>query len=92
MQDNNAFAGLSMVSISADNGASITGFDNTTYGANKPFNFVAPANPGPGPLTVTITYTIRDAAGNVTTTTQTVDVDAVDNTPSYVSNNISLTT
>lgn len=79
--NNNVFADASAISISADNGASITGFDNSSYGT-KSFNFVAPVNPGPGPLTITITYTITDAAGNVTTTTQTVDVDAaVNNNP-----------
>lgn len=83
MTDNNPFVGAAAVSISADNGASITGFDNTSYGIGKPFNFVAPVNPaGSGPLTVTITYTITDAAGNITTQTQTVDVaEAPNNNP-----------
>lgn len=88
MTDNNPFAGAAAVSISANNGASITGFDNTSYGLNKAFNFVAPVNPaGSGVLTVTITYTITDAAGNITTATQQVDVaEAANNLP--VANNV----
>ena len=79
MTDNAAFAGASAISISANNGASITGFDNSSYGT-KAFNLVAPVNPnGSGPLTITITYSITDAAGNVTTTTQTVDIDEAPN-------------
>ena len=84
MNDNNAFAGSSVVSISASVG-SITGFDSSSYGINKPFNYVAPVNPnGSGPLTVTLTYTIRDAANNLTTQIQSFDVaeaPAVNNPP-----------
>lgn len=90
MTDNSPFAGAAAVSVSADNGASITGFDNTSYGIGKPFNFVAPVNPaGSGPITITITYTITDAAGNITTQTQNVDVaEAANNNP--VANNVTL--
>lgn len=85
MADNNAFTGSSAVSITANNGATISGFDNTSYGANKPFNLVAPANPGPGALTVTVTYSVTDRAENVTTATLDVVVAAVALPAGYLS-------
>ncbi|MDP2103791.1 MAG: Ig domain-containing protein, partial [Candidatus Gracilibacteria bacterium] len=83
MQDNNAlFTGSSMVSITTTYG-SITGFDSSDYGDNKPFNYVAPVNDTGAPVFTTITYTIRDAAGNETTYTDNfmVEVAVANNAP-----------
>lgn len=62
------------VSITVDNGASITGFTGA-YGA-RGFNLVAPVDTSGNPITVTITYSVTDNAGNVTTTTQGVSVES----------------
>ncbi|EKD30020.1 MAG: hemolysin-type calcium-binding repeat family protein 3, partial [uncultured bacterium (gcode 4)] len=83
MQDNNAlFTGSSMVSITTTYG-SITGFDSSDYGDNKPFNYVAPVNNTGEPQPASITYTIRDAAGNQTTFTDNflVEVAVANNAP-----------
>ena len=72
------------VSITADNGAAITGFSGA-YGARN-FNLVAPTNSSGSPITVTITYSVTDNAGNVTTTTQSVNVAAAATLPATPAN------
>ncbi len=61
-------------SITASNGASITGFTPNVYGSAQAFNLVAPVNLSEWPITVVVTYSVTDAAGNTTTTTQNVTV------------------
>lgn len=60
-------------SITANNGASITGFTSGAYGAAT-FNLVAPVNNTAASITVTLTYSVTDNAGNLTTLTQDVSV------------------
>ncbi len=58
------------ISITASNGASITGFTGSY--ASCGFNLVAPSNLTEGPITVVVTYSVTDQAGHTTTATQNV--------------------
>lgn len=81
--DNSAFAGSSVVNITANNGALVTLNSATNSYGEKSFDITFPANPGPGPLIVTLTYTVIDAAGNtpLVPVTQTVMVDVANTLP-----------